>query len=282
MRKEIQDIQERYQNKTNLVDMVHQYIIDRDRANKMKRVAEGRIGKFYPSSVGRCRRSIAYQMLGYPGKQIPGQNLLIMENGTSFHERMEKIFEEMGIMIAPELKLTDGELRISGRSDALVWNFLREEDEPDGEHIELYRSVKDAEGNDVEELVYSGPSNDVLIIEFKSIKDKKYDKLPKTKPDKKHNMQLQLYMYMTGIRRGAVYYEDKDNQEQKYYMVDYDEKVVDKVVGDIKYVIGHLDAGTLPDRDFAPVSMDCRWCDFYEICYPPRTTYNLDDVLSQI
>ncbi|MEK1828880.1 hypothetical protein AAAC51_06965 [Priestia megaterium] len=77
-------------------------------------------------------------MLGYPSKEIKGQSLLIMENGTSFHNRMEDFFEKMGIMVAPELSLKDKELRISGRSDAIIWNYLMKEDEEDEEEVTLF------------------------------------------------------------------------------------------------------------------------------------------------
>lgn len=281
MRNELIDIAKKYGQKQNLIDMVHQHLQEEQRLNNEKRVAEGRIGKFYPSSVGQCRRKIAYQMLGYPGKPTAGQNLLIMDNGTYFHNRMEETFEKMGILVAPELKLTHDELRISGRSDAIVWNWLKKEDEPDGEIIQLYKPILDESGRDTgqTELIFNGPANDVMIVEFKSIKSKKYDDLPKTKPKKEHNMQLQLYMYLTGIRAGLVYYENKDNQEQKYYYMKYDETVVEKVISDIRYVISHIDEGKLPERDFPPVSFDCRFCDFRDICYPIKSKVNLDDVI---
>src|SRR5690606_19034864 len=121
----------------NLIEMVHNYLTEQNQLSQERRVKEGRIGKFYPSSVGRCKRQVAYQMLGYPGKPISGHNLLIMENGTSFHNRMENLFKEMGIMIAPELSLRHEELRISGRSDAIVWNWMKEEDPEDDSLIKL-------------------------------------------------------------------------------------------------------------------------------------------------
>lgn len=275
MRPEIASIALKYGVTNDLVQMVHTHMMSTNKANNEKRVAEGRIGKFYPSSVGRCRRSIAYQMLGYPGKPIPGRNLLIMENGTWFHERMEHTFKQMGVLIAPELKLTDSDLRISGRSDAIVWNWLKTGEVENDTDIVL----TDPDNN----IVYEGPQSDVLIVELKSINNKNYEKLPKTKPKKEHNMQLQLYMYLTGIRQGVVYYENKDNQEQKYFYVTYDQEVVDKVVGDIRYIIEHIDANKLPERDFAPISFDCKYCDFYELCYPPKVnTPSLDDILNAI
>lgn len=271
MREEIVQIANKYGIGKNLVDMVHAYMTEENQRNKMKRVEEGRIGKFYPSSVGRCKRQVAYQMLGYPGAEPAGRNLLIMDNGTYFHERMESTFKKMGILIAPELKLIHDDLRISGRSDAIVWNWLKTGPVEDDKDIELFAS----DG----ELVYAGPQSDVLIVELKSINSKGYDKLPKTMPKKEHRMQLQLYMYLTGIRQGVVYYENKDTQEQKYFYVAYDQQIVDEVISDILTIIQHIDAGTLPDREFPPVSFECRFCDYREMCHPAQNSFNLDDVI---
>ncbi len=277
---EIKRIQEKYES-TNLIDMVHMFLQEENQQNQVRRAEEGRIGKFYPSSVGQCKRKIAYQMMGYPGKPIPGQNLLIMDNGTYFHNRMEDLFERMGILIAPELKLKDEELRISGRSDAIVWNFLKDEKEATlGENIadEQIQLYMPDEGE--EKLVYDGLASDVLIVEFKSIKSKNYEKyLPKTKPKREHELQLQLYFYLTGIRAGLVYYENKDTQEHKYYYVQYDQALVDEVVSDIKIIIKHIDEGTLPDREYQPTDFQCRYCDYRDICYPPQNTYDLSDLL---
>jgi CRISPR/Cas system-associated exonuclease Cas4 (RecB family) len=213
-------------------------------------------------------------MLGYPGKPIPGRNLLIMENGTSFHNRMEHIFEEMGIMIAPELKLTDSELRISGRSDAIVWNWLKTET-PEVDEIITLTDVND-------KVVYEGPQSDVLIVELKSINNKNWDKLPKTVAKMEHRLQLQLYMYLTGIRQGVIYYENKDNQEQKYYHMTYNPTMVDKIVSDIRYIIDHIDRNKLPERDYSPVSFECKYCDYRDMCHPVSSGTSLDDILDAI
>lgn len=279
-------IKDKYEG-MNLVEMVHAFLVEESIQNQKERREQGRIGKFYPSSVGKCKRFIAYQMLGYPGKPSSGKNMLVLENGTYFHERMEDLFERMNIMIAPELVLKHEDLRISARSDAIIWNFLRGEDEPDGEVIQLHRQVEvdgekqvDEEGNPVLECIYEGPQNDVLIVEFKSAKDKSYhDYTPKTKPQGKHEMQLQLYFYMTGIRKGLVYYENKNDQNQKYFIVEYNQKIIDELIADIQFVIEYVDKKELPDREYQPVDFECRWCDYRDICYPETNPIDYSKLL---
>lgn len=279
---EIQRIQEKYGD-VNLINMVHTFMAEEDQANQQKRYDQGRIGKFYPSSVGQCKRKVTYQMMGYPGKPKEGRMSLILDNGTYFHHRMEDLFERMGIMVAPELKLKDEKLRISGRSDAIIYNFLKKTEGPieGDEVITLYKPVYDENGDETgEELVYEGWASDVLIVEFKSSKEKAYENyIPKTKPKKEHEMQLQLYFLLTGIRAGMVYYENKNTQDQKYYYVEYNQAIIDGIVADIEFVISHIDAGTLPPREFQPTSFECRYCDYRDICHPVINQFNLDDII---
>lgn len=258
----LEEIRKRYAN-ADFIDMIHDFLSEENLKNQEKRVQEGRLGKFYPSSIGKCKRAIVYQMLGYPTKAVNGKSLMVMENGTAFHNRMEEIFHRMGILVAPELSLKDEDLRISGRSDAIIWNYLLEDDEEPGEEITLY-DVKDKN-----KIIYQGPNNHILIVELKSIKDKNFHKLPKSKADKKHELQLQLYFYLTGIRRGIVFYENKDSQEPKYYLVKYDQKLVDQVKADIEYVIDMVDKRELPEKEGNALDVFCRYCDFRNLCHTP-------------
>lgn len=278
----IKAIQNKYQG-LNLIEMLHQFLVEEDQQQQQKRYDEGRIGKFYPSSVGRCKRQIVYQMMGYPGKPKEGRTVLILDNGTYFHERMENYFEKMGIMIAPELKLKDQDLRISGRSDAIIYNYMKTTEGPleDDNWITLNKPVYNEEGDETgEEKVYEGWASDVLIVEFKSAKERAfYEYIPQTKPDKKHELQLQLYFYLTGIRAGLVYYESKNNQDQKFYYVEYNKALIDEVIADIRFVIQHVDNQTMPEREYEGNSFECRYCDYRDICRPIVSSYDLEDLL---
>lgn len=278
----IKEIQAKYGD-LNLIEMLHQFLVEEDQKSQQKRFDDGRIGKFYPSAVGRCKRQITYQMMGYPGKPKEGKSVLILDNGTYFHERMEAYYEKMGILIAPELKLKDAELRISGRSDALIYNYMKKTEGPvEGDNfITLLRPVYDEQGDETgTEVAYEGWASDVLIVEFKSAKERSfYEYIPQTKPDKKHELQLQLYFYLTGIRAGMVYYESKNNQDQKYYYVEYNEALVNEVIRDIQFVISHVDAKTMPPREYDGNSFECRYCDYRDICRPVISPYNLEEVL---
>lgn len=255
-RREIQDLQRIYET-TDLIEMIEDYKLQQQKEKYQKRLAEGRVGKFYPSSAGQCKRKIVYQMTGVEGKPPSAKGLMIMDNGTYFHKRMNDWFEEMGLLVAKDLPLKHEELRISGECDAIIWNFRKNENDIHDEFIQIKKD---------NEIIAEGYDSDFILVDFKSINSKAFYYL-KDKPKPEHELQLQLYLYLTGIRKGMMYYESKDTQETKYYFVDYNQTKIDKLIDDIQYIIRHVDEETVPDRDFEPSSWQCKYCDYFATCY---------------
>lgn len=266
------NIQEKF-NQPLLGDMVMQYLSESNYNRNLSRSKERRENlRFYPSSLAMSDRDIVLGMLGYVGSPQDGRGIMIMENGTSFHNRMEDLFEEMGIMIAPELSLKHKDLKISGRSDAIIWNYLREEGEPDGKVIEL----RSPEG----ELIYKGPENYVLLVEFKSIAENGFYGLRKSKPKDAHEEQLQLYFYLTGITKGIVYYENKNNQQFTEYIVDRDEKIIDSVVKRIKRLIKAAEEKNIPEPEHAPTDIPAQFSNYREISYPDENPFDFNTLFN--
>lgn len=234
--------------------------------------------KFYPSSIGRCKRMITYQMLKYPATPKAGSNLHVLETGTSFHERMEELFSDMGILVVPELAIKDEGLCISGRTDAVVWNFLDDLTTlTPGEIIDTEEdriTLNNAKG----QTAYVGPRNRVLLIELKTIKDSSFHKLRKKSAKNEHIMQLQLYFHLTGIEKGLIYYENKNTQEIKEYVVEKDDDLIAQVLADISYVVDLANKKELADREFQPNDVQCRYCDYRELCYPNLGAFDFNDL----
>lgn len=258
-----------------LTDITYNHLTTKNYKQAQSRSQERRENiRFSPSQIGRSDRDIVLYMLGYIGVPKDGRVITIMDNGTSFHERIEKTFEDAGIMVAPELSLKDPDLRISGRSDAIIWNYLREEDEEDGPEIKL----EDPDGN----IVYEGPNNYVLLVEFKSISENGFYKLPKTKPKKEHEEQLQLYFYMTGIDKGIVYYENKNNQATQEYIVERDDEMIKEIVARIKRLIKRAEERDIPAPETPNTHFDIMFTDFKDMSYPNENPFSSDSVLSLI
>lgn len=266
------NIQEKY-NEPTLGDMVMSYLSETNYNRSLARSKERRENlRFYPSSLALTDRDIVLSMLGYVGAPQDGRGIMIMENGTSFHNRMEDLFEDMGIMIAPELSLKNKELYVSGRSDAIIWNYLRDENEPDGEEIEL----RNPEGD----LIYKGPENYVLLVEFKSIAENGFYNLRKSKPRDVHEEQLQLYFHLTGITKGIVYYENKNNQQPTEYIVDKDEEVIKSVTSRIKRLIKAAKEKNIPEPEHAPTDIPAQFSNYREISYPNENPFDFNTLFN--
>lgn len=253
--------------------MVFQYLThENHKRSKQKSKEKKNKIKFYPSSIGKSDHDIVLEMLGYIGKPTVGQQLMIMENGTAFHNRMETIFEDMGIMIAPELSLKDEELHISGRSDAIIWNYLKEENTPPGETIKLISPNN--------KVIYEGPENYVLLVEFKSISENGFEKLRNSKPKDEHEDQLQLYFYLTGITKGIIYYENKNNQRVKEYIVERDEERIKSITKRIKKLIKMAENNEIPDAEYTPGDFEGRYSRFLDIAYPDFNPVSFMDLFT--
>lgn len=254
---------EKFNNKNSLTEIINHYLAN----EKEGRSPEQGIGKFYPSSVGKCDRAIVYQMLGYPQKNKDPKSYMILENGTYFHDRIEKTFRESGILVASELPLKDERLHISGRLDLIVWNFLQLED---GENIiELKTSEK---------TIYTGAAKDLIIVELKSISANGFDRLGNS-PKDEHKDQLTLYMELTGIHNGIVFYENKNTQECAEYLVKYDPVRAGRIIRKIEKCVECFEKKELPPKEYEKHDFQCQYCDYREICWPSEHLYNIEDIL---
>lgn len=268
----------KYFGRTSLIEILHEQIIENNKQESDKHDP----CKFYPSSVGKCLRAIVYQMQGYVGAQPDGRLLLICDNGTYFHERIEKLFESTGLLIAAEVSFKVPELRLSGRTDAIIRNFL--DHKSSSNIIKLYRTVKEINeetGEEIErdELVYEGPDNDVIIVELKSISDSGFKYIERTGPKQAHVMQLMLYMHITGIKQGLILYENKNDQRMKEFFIGYDPEMAEKIMNKIRLANKHVDEGTLPEKEFQRTDFECMYCEYKDLCWPVKSKITIEDIM---
>lgn len=207
-----------------------------EREEKSKALREAGKFKFYPSSIAKCRREIVYQMLGYPKQDIPTRVLRIFDNGDSMHERYQNWFAEMGILISPELPLKNEELCISGRTDALI----RINDE-------------------------------LVLVELKSANDRSFGwMVKKNEPKEDYVMQLQLYLHLTGIDKGIILIENKNDQTILEFPIAYDKEMSNELINKIKYCVDHAKSNEIPERDYTKSTFQCKYCDYAEMCWSSK------------
>lgn len=233
-------------------DTIKQTIIQINKEESAKHTP----GKFYPSSVGKCLRQIVYQMLGYEAPPIDAKGLLIMNNGTYFHDRIEHILKQSDIFIASELPIKSQELNISGRLDILARNVYPHKSSDN------IIEIRDDNG-----VIYTGPKEDVLIIELKSINSKGFAYVEKNGPKLEHKQQVHLYMYLTGIVNSVVLYENKDTQDLCEYHVPYNKQMAEEVVDKITKANYYYKRKILPEREYTINSFDCKFCPYKEQCW---------------
>lgn len=149
----------------------------------------------------------------------------IFANGEDVHERYQKYFEDMGILVESERTLKNDAYRIKGKADAI---------------IKL--------------------DNKEYIVELKSINGISASKLTKPKPD--HVKQINLYMFMTGIKEGFILYENKNNQEMLNFKVDYNYAKIEPMLIAMEKILN-----SIKNNELMPKKMDnCAACPFYKLC----------------
>jgi CRISPR/Cas system-associated exonuclease Cas4 (RecB family) len=214
---------------------------------KQKQVNSDRMmrNKLHPSTIGMCQRKIAFEMIMVPYK-IEGERVQrIFENGHSLHHRYESMFEEMGILVQSEMKIEKE--NISGHTDA--WIKIRSFTNPEGEDI---------------------------LVELKSASSRSFDWMKENNtPKKEHKAQLMFYMHLTGIKKGIIFVENKDNQDVWEHELDYDEEFANKLFEKANYIIEKSIKRVLPeipDKYHTPSSYQCKYCSFNFYCHSESIT----------
>lgn len=123
-----------------------------------------------PSSALQCTRRNYYQRQGVGKDPIDARTRLIFDNGDGMHERYQRYFRKMGVLLMDEVPLLHEEKEIQGHTDG----FLRRKAKP-------------------------GAKKSTQILELKSINSRGFSALKEAKED--HRAQAQVYIYCAEERR---------------------------------------------------------------------------------
>ena len=110
----------------------------------------------------------------------------IFQNGSSLEDRVDKWLEEMNILVDREVSVKQDIPPISGRIDFLINHY----------------------------------KYGVHPIELKSINTSGFYKLKSPKPE--HEIQLQIYLNIGDYNQGTVFYENKNDQKMKTFVIERD------------------------------------------------------------
>lgn len=221
----------------SLGPLIDAYLVSREKEDN-----EGRTS-ISPSLIGYCSRRVAMSMLQYPARLPTPAELSVFDAGDSMHERYQRYFAKMGILVAKELPLNQESknprtarlcrrYRIRGRLDAIV-------------------RIK----------------KELYVVELKSARESSYLRMAAGRPYEPYRDQLQLYMYLTGIGRGIILVENKNDQQRLEFPEEIDRRRVASLLNKISRINRHVLSLTLPEREHEKNSFECRYCEFSDSCW---------------
>lgn len=269
---------------------------------------------FHPSEWDGCKRKIAYSY--YESKQyitidnsclkIDPQAERIFGNGHFTHDRWKLYLEKIGCLLGCwkcKNWMAHDKPKIYGKESKI--GILKPDKCDCGsdrfEYIEV--SVYDEEtmwGGHVDAIVDTkllkqymdrpiDPNDDnYIIVDFKTINDFSYTKnLDFPKPN--HITQIQIYMYLTGIKTSKFIYENKNTQAVKEFLVGFDENIIAikraEAIALKKQVTLTNTKGehTLPHRGYdSKASYECMKCKYRGHCWDSKPSESKPKVDAEI
>jgi len=185
--------------------------------------------RFYITDSGKCGRAIFFKFKNAPKEKMDARILRIFEKGEYLHRNILNIFIRMGILVSSEISIPAQEI-IGGRADAIV-----------------------------------SLNNKLYLVDIKSINSMVFRSLDA--PKEENLNQIQLYLHYFNIKNGVLFYIDKDQQEIKEFIIDYDPAFVQSLLNNLKDLKTKVDNNIIPDRlEDYPLNWQCKYCQFKEIC----------------
>lgn len=264
------------------------------RSHLVKKAAESprRYDIFHPSAWGYCLRKIAYQYYneknGFFKKSDADVNSrleMIFDNGHHVHARWQEYLDAAGVLrglwrcpnpscskiyglgskigIFNPSRTVEGWRCSCGNDKKLCYEELSIVSPVEYNFKGNCDAVLDFRGSSFE----VGSDLDVIVVDFKSMKDSDFSKLEHAKPE--HVVQVNIYMWVLGLKGAIVLYENKDKQILKEMFVPRDEKLILKIRKQALWMTKVLKDGKLPPRSksYSRSSEPCLWCEFKDLCY---------------
>jgi len=186
---------------------------------------------FYITDAGRCPRAMIFKFKNVPRKEMEANILRLFDHGDYIHKLiMKSLLSTRDIhVVASEVDIPPQEL-ISGRADAIL---------SDGEQL--------------------------FVLDIKSMNSMVFRTLKE--PKEENINQIQLYLHYFKIQKGILLYVNKDSQDLKEFVVEYNPTRSQKLLDDLTYVKKQIDSNTIPSR-IPSYSSDwqCQYCQFKEVC----------------
>lgn len=185
--------------------------------------------RFYITDAGRCPRAIFFKFKKVPREEMEARVLRMFDHGDYIHKLILNTLFSLGIVRSAEISIPPQEI-ISGRADAII-----------------------------------SLDNEIYVLDIKSMNSMIFKSLEKPKEDNLN--QLQLYLHFFKIPKGILLYINKDTQELKEYLVDYNPTIAQNLLIELKNLKKKIDSNIIPQRILGwPNDRQCQYCQFREVC----------------
>ncbi len=165
---------------------------------------------FHPSSLHKSAKELYhYYLNGDSDQDFEPRIIRIFDNGQDVHKRIHNYLKKVGVLLQTEVPIRNEEYEISGHMDGII-------------------KINGVEG----------------VLEIKSMNSTQFHSCLEPKPE--HLIQINAYMFCSGIPRGCLLYECKDNQDLKEFYVKQDKIILDAILEKIRYVQASIKEGKEP------------------------------------
>ena len=195
--------------------------------------------RFPPSLAGHCLRYAVMEVLGF-GRLIDPESREAMQAGTLLHKEFQRELLAVYAMAQVEVALKDDGWGVSGRMDAVV------------------------EASD-------GP----WVVEYKTVSPERFQSIQQDGPMLAHWAQLQLYLAVGRMDRGALVVEERATGRRLIFHTRSDPEWGAWIEARVAQVKAFQAARKLPERE---VSRGCLHCDRWQRCF--RTEADLAAAVS--
>ncbi|MCL5010934.1 MAG: hypothetical protein M1127_01850 [Patescibacteria group bacterium] len=184
---------------------------------------------FYITDAGKCQRAVFFKFKQVPREKMDARILRIFEHGEQLHRNIFNILYRLKIGVTTEIAIPAQEI-VSGRADAIVCLA--------GENY---------------------------VLDVKSINSMIFKKL--FSPKEENLCQIQLYLHFFNIKKGILLYIDKDQQDIKEFVVEYDPVLANQLLGGLNDLKTKIESNVVPGALFDyPGNWQCNYCQFRQIC----------------
>jgi CRISPR/Cas system-associated exonuclease Cas4 (RecB family) len=105
----------------------------------------------------------------------------------------------------------------------------------------------------------------LFVLDIKSMNSMIFRNLQE--PKEENINQLQLYLHYFKIQKGILLYVNKDNQDLREFVVEYNPAKAQHLLDELAILKKQIDSDALPGRiPVYPDDWQCKYCQFKEIC----------------